>query len=152
MMESGFKALIDAFAVVKNEHLFNVFNDGKYEPGTVICDATSDLVCEASSEIVCGRNEPGVEEFSKTRARCYSQAQCAIVIERIFSRIYKYLQFKSTTSETFQRHINIDSGYKYLTTDSLKNSDHELNYYYDPTDEQSTTEHPEPIKPYLRYL
>ena len=136
MMERGFMALIDAFSVVKNEHLFNVFNNGEYEPETVICDATSDVVCEtgSESEIVCGYNEPCVEEFSKTNAMCYSQAQCAIAIERVFSRIYKYLQFKSTTSETFQRHINIDSGYKYLTTDSLKNSDHELKYYYDPTD------------------
>ena len=124
MMESGFKALIDVFAVVENEHLFNVFN--------------------SESKVV--------EEFTSANASRYSQSQCAIAIERIFSRIYKYLQFKSTTSETFQRHINIDSGYKYLTTDSLKNSDHELNYYYDPTDEQSTSEHPEPIKPYLRYL
>jgi hypothetical protein len=107
MMESGFKALLDAFAVVQNEHLFNVFNS----------------------------QSKSVEEFDPTKAGQYSQSQCAIAIERIFSRIYKYLQFKSTTSETFQRHINIDSGYKYLTTDSLKNSDHELNYYYDPTDE-----------------
>lgn len=107
MMESGFKTLIDAFAVVKNEHLFNVFNSESNE----------------------------VEAFALANASKYSQSQCAIAIERIFSRIYKYLQFKSTTSETFQRHINIDSGYKYLTSDSLKKSDHELKYYYDPTDE-----------------
>ena len=106
MMERGFKALLDAFAVVQNEHLFNVFNS----------------------------NDDVVEEFNETNAKHYSQSQCAIALERVFSRIYKYLQFKSTTSETFQRHINIDSGYKYLTTDSLKNSDHELKYYYDPTD------------------
>ena len=76
-----------------------------------------------------------MEEFDPVKAGQYSQSQCAIVIERVFSRIYKYLQFKSTTSETFQRHINIDSGYKYLTTNSLKKSDHSLKYYYDPEDE-----------------
>lgn len=67
-----------------------------------------------------------IEEFSPANASKYPQSQCAIAIERIFSGIYKYLQLKSTTSETFQRHINIDSGYKYLTTDSLKASDHAL--------------------------
>jgi hypothetical protein len=70
----------------------------------------------------------------------------------VFSRIYKYLQFKSTTGETFQRHINIDNGYKYLTTNTLKTSDHNLEYYYDPTDENPIDEGKNPIKPYLRYL
>lgn len=120
MVESGFKTLMDAFAVVQNEHLFNVFNS----------------------------NRNVVEEFNETNAKYYSQSQCAIVIERVFSRIYKYLQFKSTTSETFQRHINIDSGYKYLTTDSLKNSDHDLDIYYDL--EKDSKENVE--KHYLRYL
>ena len=92
MVEAGFKALVDAFAVVKNEHLFNVYNS----------------------------NTKQVEEFDPAKAGQYSQSQCAIALERVFSRIYKYLQFKSTTGETFQRHINIDSGYKYLTTKSLK--------------------------------
>ena len=117
MVESGFKTLVDAFAVVQNEHLFNVFNS----------------------------NDNAVEEFNEANAKYYSQSQCAIALERVFSRIYKYLQFKSTTSETFQRHINIDSGYKYLTTDSLKNSDHELKYYYDEESDANT-------KKYLRYL
>lgn len=119
MVKSGFKTLVDAFAVVQNEHLFNVFNS----------------------------NDNVVEEFNETNAKYYSQSQCAIALERVFSRIYKYLQFKSTTSETFQRHINIDSGYKYLTTESLKNSDHGLKYYYDPDDEKKLH-----IKSYLRYL
>ena len=89
-----------------------------------------------------------VEEFNETNAKYYSQSQCAIALERVFSRIYKYLQFKSTTSETFQRHINIDSGYKYLTTDSLKNSDHDLDIYYDlKKDSEENVE-----KHYLRYL
>lgn len=104
--------------MVKKEHLFNVFNS----------------------------ESKRVEEFVQANASKYSQSQCAIAIERIFSGIYKYLQFKSTTSETFQRHINIDSGYKYLTTDCLKASDHALKCYYDPTDEQNN------IKPYLKYL
>ena len=118
MMKSGFKALIDAFSVVQNEHLFNVFNS----------------------------KSKSIEEFAPANVSQYSQSQCAIAIERVFSGIYKYLQFKSTTSETFQRHINIDSGYKYLTTDSFKKSDHELKYYYYPEDESAG------IKPYLKYL
>ena len=115
MMESGFKALVDAFAVIQNECLFNVYNS----------------------------NANKVEEFDPAKANEYSQSQCAIALERVFSRIYKYLQFKSTTGETFQRHINIDSGYKYLTTESLKKSDHQLEYYFDDSDEG---------KKYLRYL
>ena len=89
-----------------------------------------------------------MEEFNPAFARNYSQSQCAIALERVFSRIYKYLQFKSTTGETFQRHINIDSGYKYLTTESLKNSDHKLDIYYDFGEDESR--HIE--KHYLRYL
>ena len=116
MMQNGFLTLVDVFAVVQNEHLFNVFNSETKK----------------------------VEEFDPSKESQYSQSQCAIAIERVFSRIYKYLQFKSTTSETFQRHINIDSGYKYLTTDSLKKSDHDLGIYYDPEDEEG--------KNYLRYL
>lgn len=120
MVQSGFRALVDAFSVVQNEHLFNVYNS----------------------------NSNQVEEFDSANAKFYSQSQCAIAIERVFSRIYKYLQFKSTTSETFQRHINIDSGYKYLTTESLKNSDHVLDIYYDL--KQDEDDHIE--KHYLRYL
>ena len=120
MLESGFKTLVDAFSVVQNEHLFNVFNSNINE----------------------------VEEFNETNARYYSQSQCAIALERVFSRIYKYLQFKSTTSETFQRHINIDNGYKYLTIDTLKKSDHGLDIYYDL--EKDSEENVE--KHYLRYL
>lgn len=92
MIEAGKAALADAFEVVKNEKLFNIFNS----------------------------STNSIEEFNKDNADNYSQAQCAIVIERIFSRIYKYLQFKSTTGEVFQTHINIDSGYKYLTTTTLR--------------------------------
>jgi hypothetical protein len=120
MVQAGFKALVDAFSVVQNEHLFNVYN---------------------SATCV-------VEEFDASKAKNYSQSQCAIALERVFSRIYKYLQFKSTTGERFQRHINIDSGYKYLTTESLKNSDHKLDIYYDFGEDESR--HIE--KHYLRYL
>lgn len=120
MMEAGYNTLVDVFAIVQNEHLFNVFNSQTSK----------------------------VEEFNPSNASQYAQGQCAIALERVFSRIYKYLQFKSTTSETFQRHINIDSGYKYLTTDSLKNSDHSLNCYYDL--EQDASDNVE--KHYLRYL
>ena len=116
MVASGFDALVDAFSVVKNEHILNIFNSTTNK----------------------------VEEFNEANAKFYSESQCAIVIERVFSRIYKYLQFKSTPTETFQRHINLDSGYKYLTTDSLKKSDHDLGIYYDPEDEAG--------KDYLRYL
>lgn len=120
MMRGGFETLVDAFTIVQNEHLFNVYN---------------------SATCV-------VEEFDASKAKNYSQSQCAIALERVFSRIYKYLQFKSTTGETFQRHINIDSGYKYLTTESLKNSDHKLDIYYDFEEDESR--HIE--KHYLRYL
>lgn len=116
MLSAGVDALDDAFAVVRNEHLFNVYNT----------------------------RDNKVEEFDSDNANSYTQAQCAIVIERVFSRIYKYLQFKSTTSETFQRHINIDSGYKYHTTDGLMGSDHKLTCYYDPSDPDG--------KQYLKYL
>ena len=68
-----------------------------------------------------------VEEFKQSYAGQYSQSQCAIVIERVFSELYKYLQFKSTTGETFQRHINIDCGYKYFDTASLLKSENALN-------------------------
>ena len=44
------------------------------------------------------------------------------MIERVFSRLYKYLKFKSTTFETFQRHFNVDMGYKYLDPESILNS------------------------------
>lgn len=87
-------------------------------------------------------------------SRDYSQGQCAIVIERVFSRIYKYLQFKSTSKELFQRHINIDSGYKYLTSDSILKSDNPESakagngVYYR---EEDFLDNPG-IKPYLRYL
>lgn len=68
------------------------------------------------------------------------------MIERVFSRLYKYLQFKSTTTEVFQRHINIDSGYKYLTSESIVNSDNangRVSYYNDKADDAVS---------YLRYL
>ena len=111
---------MDAFSVMMNENLFNIY----YQDS------------ETSQ----------VEPFQEEHRGGYSQGQCAIVIERIFSRLYKYLQFKSTTKETFQRHINIDSGYKYLTTDSLLDSDHSIGVYYSDNDEKK------PIKDYLRYL
>ena len=115
MIDVGWEALYDAFCVVKNEHLFNIFNSSTNE----------------------------IEEFKSQNAKHYSQGQCAIVIERIFSRIYKYLQFKSTSNETFQQHINIDSGYKYLTTETLYRNDNPNSWTYFTDDD--------PV-PYLRYL
>lgn len=41
------------------------------------------------------------------------------MIERVFSRLYRYLRFKSTTGETFKKHINVDMGYKYLDSDTI---------------------------------
>ena len=114
MVGAGFDALEDAFSVIKNEHIFNIFNSSKNE----------------------------IEEFNPSNADSYSQGQCAIVIERVFSRLYKYLQFKSTTGEMFRQHINMDSGYKYLSTDSLLKSDNPTTAYYSPDDEVD----------YLRYL
>lgn len=65
----------------------------------------------------------------------------------MFSRLYKYIHFKSTTGETFQKHINIDSGYKYHTTESLLKSDNPTSdVYYDDRNVSSTT------PPYLSYL
>lgn len=119
MVEAGCKALQDAFLVIRNEHLFNIYN--------------------SRLNIV--------EMFRPSESRNYSQAQCAIVIERIFSRLYKYLQFKSTTGEIFQRHINIDTGYKYLTSESILNSENDASHvYYNEKDVNDG------IPDYLRYL
>ena len=118
MIDRGYETLYDAFCVIKTEHVFNIFNSS--------------------------RNE--IELFNPANANSYSQSQCAIVIERVFSRLYKYLQFKSTTGEVFHRHINIDSGYKYLTSESILNSDNGAGreiYYNDKGDDKV---------PYLRYL
>ena len=72
------------------------------------------------------------------------------MIERVFSRLYKYLQFKSTTSEHFARRINIDNGYKYLTTETLRKSENKAsNVYYDENDEIAGLAH---APKYLRYL
>ena len=84
-----------------------------------------------------------VEEFNPENAKSYSQAQCAVVIERVFSGLYRYLQFKSTAGEEFQRHINIDNGYKYLTTESIMESDNADSHVYYSEDDEI---------PYLRYL
>lgn len=95
MVQAGCNALKDAFRVIRNEKIFNIYNS----------------------------SSNGVEEFKLVNSSNYTQSQCAIVIERVFSRLYKYLQFKSTTGEVFQRHVNIDSGYKYLSSDSIRHSD-----------------------------
>lgn len=63
MIGRGFDALEDAFNVVRRKGVFNIFNSDSGE----------------------------IEEFNPTRAHVYSQAQCAIVIERVFSELYKYL-------------------------------------------------------------
>ena len=118
MLEQGYYALADAFEVIKNEKIFNIYNS----------------------------STNAIEEFNPANVNDYSQSQCAIVIERVFSRLYKYLQFKSTTGEVFQRHINIDSGYKYLTTDTLKHSQNPNAFvYYDENDSDDPNG-------YLRYL
>lgn len=116
MLDKGIRALQDAFSVILSEKLFNIYNSTTNQ----------------------------IEEFNPTNSRSYTQSQCAIVIERIFSRLYKYLQFKSTTGEVFQRHINIDSGYKYLTTDTLNKSENTNSHvYYTETESEPG---------YLRYL
>lgn len=116
MIDGGCQALDDAFYVLLNEKIFNIYNG----------------------------NTKQIEVFNPSNAKYYSQAQCAIVIERVFSRLYKYLHFKSTTSEVFAKHINIDSGYKYLTSETLKtrNDNLEASTYFDENDSV----------PYLRYL
>ena len=119
MLDAGFNALEDAFNVLMNEKMFNIYN------------STSD----------------SIEEFNPSCSDSYSQAECAVVIERIFSRIYTYLQFKSTTSETFPRHVNIDTGYKYLTSSTILRSDNKAGrkpYFNDIDDGDSI--------PYIRYL
>lgn len=63
MIGAGMNALEDAFSVMRNEGLFNVFNSSTSQ----------------------------VEEFNPDNADHYSQSQCAIAIERVFSRLYKYL-------------------------------------------------------------
>ena len=115
MLERGCAALEDAFTAIDNWHLFNIFNQETKQ----------------------------VEQFEPENRKNYSQAQCAIVIERIFSGLYKYLSFKSTTGESIQRHVNIDSGYKYLESESIIGSDNPNSHvYYNEDDEV----------PYLRYL
>ena len=121
MIKRGWEALYDAFCVLRNEHVFNIYNsDANVNP---------------------------IELFNPANANSYSQSQCAIVIERVFSRLYKYLQFKSTITEKIPRHINIDSGYKYLTAETICNSDNEKGrdpYYNDGEDGDKVS--------YLRYL
>ncbi len=64
------------------------------------------------------------------------------MIERVFSRLYRYLKFKSTTKETFNRHFNVDMGFKYLDSESIFNSDKNRQVYFYEGDEV----------PYVRYL
>ena len=63
MIGAGMNALEDAFSVLRNGHVFNIFNSDSNE----------------------------IEEFNPDNAEHYSQSQCAIVIERVFSELYKYL-------------------------------------------------------------
>ena len=63
MIGVGMNALEDAFSVLRNGHVFNIFNSDSNE----------------------------IEEFNPDNAEHYSQSQCAIVIERVFSELYKYL-------------------------------------------------------------
>ena len=95
MVCAGCDALSDAFSVMIHERVFNIWN----------------------------MSDKRVEEFNPQNAGQYSQSQCAIVIERVFSRLYKYLHFKTTTGEVLPRHVNIDSGYKYLTPESIAMGD-----------------------------
>lgn len=115
MLEQACRALEDAFTAIDNWHLLNIFNQETKE----------------------------VEVFEPENRKNYSQAQCAIVIERIFSGLYKYLSFKSTTGEAIQRHVNIDSGYKYLDSESIIGSDNPNSQVYFKDDDDV---------PYLRYL
>lgn len=63
MLEAGCRALEDAFSVLKAKNVFNIFNSGFNK----------------------------IEGFNIDNADQYSQSQCAIVIERVFSELYKYL-------------------------------------------------------------
>ena len=63
MLENGVDTLEDAFSVLIANKVFNIFNSDSNE----------------------------IEEFNPDNAEHYSQAQCAIVIERVFSELYKYL-------------------------------------------------------------
>lgn len=126
MVEGGRKALLDAFAVIRERHVFNIFNS----------------------------KTNSIENFDESNIEYYSQSQCAIVIERVFSWIYRYLQFKSTTGEAFQKHINIDNGYKYFKTESLLESDNkDSSVYYDDRKSDDEDEDEYGYKPkYLSYL
>lgn len=115
MIEQGIYALDDAFSAIKAKGLFNIFNS----------------------------RDRKIEEFNESNARFYSQAQCAIVIERVFSGLYRYLQFKSTVGEKSLRHINIDNGYKYLSPETVLKSENPNSKSYYSNDDQV---------PYLRYL
>ena len=121
MVRAGCRALQDAFWVLVEERQTTVYNS----------------------------KSSRAEEFQCQNADGYSQAQCAVAVERVFSRLYKYLQFKSTTGEVVQRHINIDSGYKYLSPDSIRKSQNPEStkpgngVYWDDGDEGPK---------YLRYL
>ena len=108
MVDRGYLALADAFEVIKHKHVLNIYN-----PNTKL-----------------------VEEFNKSNVNHYSDSQAAIVIEKVFSELYNYLHFKSTTFDVIQSHINIDNGYKYLTNDSLRgNENPHSSLYYDDSSE-----------------
>lgn len=70
----------------------------------------------------------------------------------MFSRLYKYLSFVSTTNEKFQSHINIDSGYKYLTTDSILKSDNSISNAYFDDDGKHRGDEKVPYASYLTLL
>lgn len=74
------------------------------------------------------------------------------MIERVFSSLYKYLQFKSTTGEEFSKHINIDCGYKYLDTESLSTSDNPKCVAYHNGRIAGNPAKDKDEVPYLRYL
>lgn len=115
MLNSGCLTLKDAFDVIRHKHMFNICNSRTGE----------------------------IEEFNPANANDYTDSQASVVIERIFHELYAYLQFKTTTQHTYQKHVNIDNGYKYLTNESLSLSDNpDTHLYYDDDS---------PI-PYLSYL
>lgn len=115
MVRRGCLALQDAFSVMRHKHSFN------------ICNSTTGQV----------------EEFNPEHLEEYSDSQAALVIERLFSELYDYLHFKTTSDDVIQSHVNFDNGYKYLTDESLSQSENPITHLY--CDRGSRT-------PYLPYV
>lgn len=109
------------------------------------CETLADALAVVGLEqdlMVWNSSANRAEVFQEENSASYSQAQCAVAIERVFLRIYQYLHFRSTTKWDVPARVSLDSGYKYLTTETLMRNDNGGQVYFDPSDEVS----------YLRYL